>query len=197
MITLKEIFELDYPVSERVVNRVMDMTREITVAKRTCLIEQGKSTDSIYFIIDGLFRCVHERGGEEETFLFATSGDPFTSIHSMSRGEPSQFSWQALDDSRLLALKFSDFEQLLHEEPELHWWWSRALLDELYVLERRYVWIGNNSASERYESLMRTRPEIISRVPVKYIAQYLHINSATLSRIRSSFGRKGGVKGNV
>ena len=146
MVTLKDIFDVDYPVSEAVVKRVMGLVREMNVSKRTFIIEQGQPTDSLFFIIDGLVRCVHTRGGEEETFLFATSGDPFTSIHSMSRGEPSQFSWQALDDTRLLALKFSDFEKLLAEEPEIHCWWSKALLDELYVLERRYVWIGNDSA---------------------------------------------------
>lgn len=190
MVTLKEIFDLDYPVPENVVTRVLGLAREIHVPKRTCLIEQGKSADSIYFIIDGMFRCVHTRGGIEETFLFATSGDPFTSIHSMAHGEPSQFSWEALVDSRLLALSYSDFEVLLHEEPDLNFWWSRALLDELYVLERRYVWLGNESAAQRYETLVRTRPEIISRVPVKYIAQYLHISPATLSRIRASLVRK-------
>ena len=186
MVTLKDIFDVDYPVSEAVVKRVMGLVREMNVSKRTFIIEQGQPTDSLFFIIDGLVRCVHTRGGEEETFLFATSGDPFTSIHSMSRGEPSQFSWQALDDTRLLALKFSDFEKLLAEEPEIHCWWSKALLDELYVLERRYVWIGNDSAAQRYETLVRTRPDVINRVPVKYIAQYLHISPATLSRIRAS-----------
>ena len=172
----------------------MELVREMNVSKRTFIIEQGQPTDSLFFIIDGLVRCVHTRGGEEETFLFATSGDPFTSIHSMSRGEPSQFSWQALDDTRLLALKFSDFEKLLAEEPEIHCWWSKALLDELYVLERRYVWIGNDSAAQRYETLVRTRPDVINRVPVKYIAQYLHISPATLSRIRASLVGKAASK---
>jgi hypothetical protein len=93
-----------------------------------------------------------------------------------------------------LALKFSDFEKLLAEEPEIHCWWSKALLDELYVLERRYVWIGNDSAAQRYETLVRTRPDVINRVPVKYIAQYLHISPATLSRIRASLVGKAASK---
>lgn len=190
MVTIKEIIDFDYHVPEALVRQVIDKMEVVTVSKKTCLIEQGQITDSLFFIIDGLFRCMHRRGDEEETFLFAKSGDMFTAMHSMALGEPSQFSWQALDDSRLMVLKFVDFESLLRKEPELLWWWSRALIGELYALERRYVWIGNNSASKRYETLVRTRPEIISRVPVKYIAQYLHISPSTLSRIRASFGRK-------
>ena len=33
----------------------------MNVSKRTFIIEQGQPTDSLFFIIDGLVRCVHTR----------------------------------------------------------------------------------------------------------------------------------------
>lgn len=188
--TLSEILGMDYPVSELTVSRLISVAREIRVGKKQLIIEQGRKTDSIFFITEGLFRAVYMRDGSEETLLFATTGDPFTSIHSMSAGEPAAFSWQALEASDVLAVSFCDFNELLHTDNDLHWWWSKALLDQLYVLERRYVWIGNTNAMQRYETLLRIRPGIIHKIPVKYIAQYLNIKPETLSRIRARYARK-------
>lgn len=169
---------------------LLEAAKEVRVKKKAYLVEQGSKTDSIFFIIDGLFRGVYFRDDQEETLLFATAGDPFTSIHSMANNEPAAFSWQALEDSLVLAIDFSDFKRLLNERNDLHWWWSNALLDQLYVLERRYIWIGNTNAMQRYETLIKIRPGIIHKIPVKYIAQYLNIKPETLSRIRARFARK-------
>ncbi len=188
--TLAEILNIDYPVSVEASERLLGVARELKVKKGEYLVRQGFKSDCIYFILEGLFRGVHMRDGQEETLLFATEGDPFASVHSMAGNEPASFSWQALEASKVLAVGFSDFRGLLRAEPDLHWWWSNALLDQLYVLERRYVWIGNTSATQRYETLWSIRPGIIGRIPVKYIAQYLNIKPETLSRIRAVFARK-------
>ena len=42
-----------------------------------------------------------------------------------------------------------------------------------------------SSSRERYEMLCTLRPEVIKRVPLKYIASYLGIALETLSRIRA------------
>jgi len=42
-----------------------------------------------------------------------------------------------------------------------------------------------NSAEERYKNLIESTPDIIKRVPLKYIASFLGITQVSLSRIRS------------
>jgi hypothetical protein len=41
-----------------------------------------------------------------------------------------------------------------------------------------------HSAEERYNSLLHTTPNVLQRVPLKYIASYLGITQVSLSRIR-------------
>lgn len=183
--TLTEILNVDYPVTEQTIAKLMEVATVRVLAKKEYIIEQGKRTDSLFFLTDGLLRAVHVRDGVEDTLMFAVSGDPFTSLHSMAHSEPAAIAWQALDKSEVLAVKFSDFMTLLDENADLTKWLTRALLDQIYVLERRYVWIGSTDATSRYEALVKTRPEIVARVPIKYLAQYLHVQPETLSRIRS------------
>ena len=42
-----------------------------------------------------------------------------------------------------------------------------------------------SSARERYETLCKMKPEVIERVPLKYIASYLEMAVETLSRVRA------------
>jgi hypothetical protein len=41
------------------------------------------------------------------------------------------------------------------------------------------------SAKERYKALLETHPELVKRVPLKYIASYLGMTTENLSRVRS------------
>ena len=43
-----------------------------------------------------------------------------------------------------------------------------------------------HNAEERYRALVRQQPELIHRVPLKYIASYLGITQVSLSRIRGT-----------
>ncbi|WP_226163163.1 cyclic nucleotide-binding domain-containing protein [Hymenobacter terricola] len=49
------------------------------------------------------------------------------------------------------------------------------------------------SATERYEQLLKTTPEIMLHAPVKYVASYLGVTDTSLSRIRA--GAKGAAHG--
>lgn len=86
---------------------------------------------------------------------------------------------------RLLAVEIADFRRLLDACPDLERWWSAILLEQVYALERRYVWLSTSSAAERYHTFMQIRRGIVGRIPIKYIAQYLSIAPETLSRIRA------------
>ncbi|HRD39268.1 MAG TPA: Crp/Fnr family transcriptional regulator, partial [Bacteroidia bacterium] len=41
-----------------------------------------------------------------------------------------------------------------------------------------------HTAEERYKALLKEAPDVIKRVPLKYIASYLGITPVSLSRIR-------------
>jgi hypothetical protein len=41
------------------------------------------------------------------------------------------------------------------------------------------------SARERYEYMLKNKPEFIQRIPLKYLASFLGIQLETLSRVRN------------
>lgn len=188
--TLGEILRCNYPVSDETVEALESVALKKHVRKRGFLVQQGRRTDFIYFISEGLFRGLHEIDGSEDTLFFGVPGDPFTAAHSLAHGEPAQISLQAIDDSDVYAVRFDLFRNLLEESGDLLRWWNAVLLEQIYALERRYVAIGTSNAEQRYETLLRIRSGIINRIPLKYVAQYLNVTPETLSRIRRRLVRK-------
>lgn len=181
---LFEVLSQYYPVEPADAEALAAVSETIHVRKKDFLIKQGSKSNHMYFVTGGLFRCMCEINGNEDTLGFATAGDPFASVHSMAHDEPAACSLQAIENSTAIAVRFDDFRRMLATRTSLMQWWSTVLLEQLYALERRYVWLASNDASERYAALLRVRSEIINRIPVKYIAQYLNITPETLSRIR-------------
>lgn len=51
-------------------------------------------------------------------------------------------------------------------------------------MEQRFDNMMFYTAKERYEILLKNRPEVVKKVPLGIIASYLGITQETLSRIR-------------
>lgn len=172
-------------MGDATVERVLSVAAHVRVKKKEYLVEQGVRSTCIFFISEGLFRGVALIDGREDTLFFGLPGDPFLSMHSFAHDEPAQISLQAIEDSVVYAVTFSEFRRLLVDCPDLMMWWSSVLTEQIYALERRYVHIGTCDAAQRYETLLKIRAGIMHRIPVKYVAQYLNVTPETLSRIRA------------
>lgn len=182
---LFEVLSQNYPVDAADAEAMAAVSEIIHVRKKEFLIKQGSKSNHIYFITGGLFRFLCEINGNEDTIGFGIAGDPFLSVHSLAHDEPAAFSLQAIENSSVIAVRFDNFRRMLGSHPSLMQWWSTVLLEQIYALERRYVWLASSDAAERYTTLLKVRASIINRIPIKYIAQYLNITPETLSRIRS------------
>lgn len=157
------------------------------------MVRQGEICNVFVLNRTGLFRVSHINGDTEDTLLFGTSGDVFTSLHSYYAGEPAVFTLSAIEDSEVWLISYDDMRRMQEEHLTLIKWMNSLMVEQIYGFEKRYLFFTNKSAEDRFlnfmsihsESLRRTSVKYISRiVPLKYIAQYLKITQSTLSRVR-------------
>lgn len=191
--TLRQILSQYCTPYDALVEDFTRCARLISVKKGQPVVRQGEISNHFVFNRVGLFRVSHINGNTEDTVLFGSSGDVFTSLHSYYAGEPAIFTLSAVEDSEAWLISYDDMRMLEEKHPILTKWMNRLLTEQLYGFEKRYLFFTNKSAEDRFlnfmsihsESLRRTSVKYISRiVPLKYIAQYLNINQSTLSRIR-------------
>lgn len=189
---LAKSFRKIYHIEDATLERLQASLSRKTFVKGERIITQGVISNHLFIIEKGIVRCFYENLDEatETTLLFGIEGNLFTSLASVVYGQPSQTSYEALSDVTVLSISFDDFWKLCDECPDLMRWQSHYQLYQLYTLEKRATLTGIGDAYTRYMQYIKMRgKETISKIPLKYISQYLNISQETLSRIRNRIAR--------
>jgi len=187
---LKEILQHNYNVSDLAVTDIESSAKLLKIKRGGVIIRQGEKSTKIFFIRSGIFRVSFLKDDGEHTICFGTAGDAFCSMHAFYTGESAQFGFEAIEDSEVYALSINKFKELAEKHNDLNLWLKNLLIEQVYALEWRYVHLGTGDAFMRYEMFVKLRSDIISRIPIKYIAQYLNVRPETLSRIRAKSLRR-------
>ncbi len=187
--TLKEILCATYPVSDATIDEIESLCEQIDVKKGEEIVRQGEVCSYLFFVSEGLFRVKFKNGLREETICFGLDGDPFTSIHSLLRNEPALYSFEALENSKCLRLPLTALQKLKSENKEVLSWMEAIMEEQIYAFERRYFHLGTADAYTRYKTFIALRAEIVNRIPLKYIAQYINVKPETLSRLRARYAK--------
>lgn len=193
MMNLAEIMSIDpWPVSVGLVERIQSAMCTKSIKKGELLIKQGERCDYFFFIREGICRSFYANGDYEDTNLFASEGDIIGSPTCFYTDRPAYFSVEALSALEAYCLSFDSTRRLMDENRELTQWVAGLLFGQLAALETRFFYRGGPwEAETRYKEFIRWRKNKYLRyIPLKYIAQYLHMTPQTLSKIRRKMVKK-------
>ena len=186
--TMEALFTLlnsIHPLSEGLVNHLAQTLKTRTIAKKQYLLRAGHISRQICFIESGLLRCFYEHGDTEVSSCFMKEGDVIVSVESFFKQKPSYESIQALEETTVHYISYDELQFIYKNFLEFNFV-ARVLAEHYYTLsEQRLYSLRMQRSQERYEHLIKNFPEIILRVPSKFIASYLGISEETLSRIKS------------
>lgn len=177
--------ECDYTIPDDVLNLFLGMMKTVQVKAGEALIYGGAKDDSIYFVKEGIMCYRYFDGSKEKTHVFAMPGTMMVSWHSYYMNLPSFYHVEACCDSVVLKLSKNDFDALIDRYHVFAKWISRMLFCQMYFFEMKTSVI-QGSAKERFISLIKNRPEIMEKVQLKIIAEYLGITQSYLSRLKKN-----------
>ncbi len=153
--------------------------------KNDFLLSEAKICKELYFLEQGALRGFYNVDGKEITHWFGFESDFVTSFHSFITGEPSVENIQMLEYSICWSIDKETLEKLYDSYPGIERL-VRIAYEKYYIrLEERYVNSQFKTATQLYQELLSSNPNIINRVSLGHIASYLGISQETLSRIRS------------
>jgi CRP-like cAMP-binding protein len=155
------------------------------ILKNDFLLKEGGRCDFWGFIMEGLLRVyVHTDTGEEYSNGFVKEDSFITDSVSFFTQSVSLENIQALEDTQLMVLNFETLQALYQRFPAFDKF-ARILYEQRIVgIKTRIHYRVQLDAQSRYLHFLKSQPELIKRVPLKYIASYLNITDSTLSRIR-------------
>jgi CRP-like cAMP-binding protein len=174
-----------FPLKSEIVDFIRQNTFAKKLAKGKFLLRQGEVCSHYYYIHKGVLRSFLKFGKKEITIWINPENEITTSIRSMNGSRPSDEYIQALEECELVVIPFDAMEALYDRFPEMNMV-GRKLLQEYYAASEERVYICRiPDARSRYQHFIDTRPELVNRTPLKYVASYLGITLETLSRLRS------------
>jgi CRP/FNR family transcriptional regulator, anaerobic regulatory protein len=174
-----------HPMSDGLKQHLASILKSMELPKKDFLLRAGHVSRNICFIANGLLRCFYIKDGDEVSSWFMKQGDVIVSVESFFAQKESYESIQALEDSVLYYITYEELQHLYRHFPEFNFI-GRVLVERYYMLsEQRLYSLRMQRSQERYEYMLKYHPDLVLRVPMKYLASYLGITEETLSRIRS------------
>ncbi|WP_433629099.1 Crp/Fnr family transcriptional regulator [Chryseobacterium cucumeris] len=162
----------------------LHLSTEITYPAKTILLEEGKISDKMFLVKKGALRIFFYQDGKELTLEFITENQAVSSFDSFLNGNRSDFVIETLESTTVYELQAETFHRLMENEEFQHIFLP-LFYKRFSEINKRLISFIRDSPQERYQQLLKNRPELLLRFPQHYIASYLGITSVSLSRIRS------------
>jgi CRP-like cAMP-binding protein len=188
---IKDFITRVLPMDDAIVTAIVKKFYPVTFTKNDFLLQEGKICSNFLFLETGFARAyTFDTAGCEVTTNFYRSGSIVFEVASYFKRTPSKENIQALTNCTGWATSYDEFQILFHSIPEFREFGRANLVNGFIALKERTLTMINLSAEQRYENLLKTRPEIIQHAPLKHIASYLGITDTSLSRIRKEMAQK-------
>lgn len=117
-------------------------------------------------------------------------GEFFSEFVSFFKQAPSLENFVALEDTGIAIVNAATLQKLIDQYPVFDRFVRLVYQETIVTIKEDMLHKIRLNAQDRYLYLMKTRPDIVRRVPLKHIASYIDITESTLSRIRRKIMQK-------
>jgi CRP-like cAMP-binding protein len=143
------------------------------------------------FVATGCLRSyVIDGKGKEHIVQFAPETWWLADSTSLAGNMPSQYFYQAIEDSELLLIDPISHETLVRRLPSYAQSFQTGPQKHAAAKDRCIVTSLTGTAEEKYLEFLQTYPSIASRVPQWMLASYLGLTPEMLNRVRTNRSRK-------
>ena len=184
MDALFQYFKMFNSLSKEAEKAIEEISNIIVIKKNEDLQPIGHTCKTIYFIKKGVARIYYFKDGIDITESFFFENSIIARVESLFTGRPSRKAIQILEDAEIIAINANKLFKLYDTFPEIERLF-RKIFEAAYVeTVNRIEGIQFHSAEERYSALLHEAPNVLMRVPLKYVASFLGITQVSLSRTR-------------
>jgi CRP-like cAMP-binding protein len=136
------------------------------------------------FVVKGLVRMYFPKGRTEVITNIAKEGQLISSSASFLSGAPSCYFIEALEPTMMLSITKDDLESLYNQSFAIER--VGRLITTQFVLQKEEWELEcmRLDARERFLRFVENNPDLMQRVPQKYLASYLNMKPETFSRLK-------------
>ncbi|UUF12957.1 MULTISPECIES: Crp/Fnr family transcriptional regulator [Flavobacterium] len=156
------------------------------VNRKDFLLKEYEVCSCYYFVTKGCLRFYRNtENGFEQILQFAIPGWWLSDFQSFETQKPSEYFIQAVQNTEMLILHQSDYQELFSEVPELNTYF-RLMMQKAYTASlKKMELILCESAEERYLQFINSFPDFVQIVPQYMLASFLGFTPQFMSMLRA------------
>lgn len=152
--------------------------------KKETVTKAGEIEDSFNFILKGLARKFYKKGHTEINTQISYEGHLLVCQESFHSRLPSEYSIETIEPTTMVTITHDDLEKVYSSSHRMEHL-ARLLITYAMVLKDRWqIQLVKMTPRERFLNFVTRNPELMQRVPQKFLASYLNIKPETFSRFK-------------
>ncbi len=156
----------------------------ITLDKDQFLLTEGEVSDKFYFILKGCIRLFYLNDTEEKTAFFYVENQFVSSYESFTKQIPTKHNLQSIEPTTVAVISTEVTQSLLNIYPKFEFLARTIMEEELIILQDIISSFIMLNAEQRYLKLLKSKKDLLQRIPQYQLATFLGVTPETLSRIR-------------
>jgi CRP-like cAMP-binding protein len=152
--------------------------------KKQRLVDVNEHEQYFNMVCEGLVRKYIVTGKKEITLQLSTEGHFIHSEVSFFCNQPSTVIIETIEPTLLLSISKENLEKVysLNEKMEKM---GRLMATDMFIKkDHRYFSQLRHNTKDRFLRYVQNHPNMLQRVPQKYLASYLNIKPETFSRLK-------------
>lgn len=158
---------------------------EKSYRKGELILETGQVCKRIYFVDSGLVKTFFYTDTREFIMRFFPEGSLFTVLDSFVLQQPSAYSVEALEDTKVTCLNHADLELLCSRYHSMETFYRKLLSVAAVNMMDRIGGTLEEKAGIAYQKFLKEHGALLQRISLADLASYLGITQVSLSRIRA------------
>jgi CRP-like cAMP-binding protein len=188
---LIQFFKNSNLVSAKTAEEIASIFLPKEIRRNEFLFKEGRVCNEYVFLEKGFIRAfAHDTEGNDVTTNFYSSGQVVFEVSSFFNRTISKENFQAIVDCEGWFITYDQLNNLFHSMHEFRDFGRSILVKGFSALKIRMLSMITETAEQRYDTLLKTNPEIFQHAALKHIASYLGITDTSLSRIRKDYAKR-------
>lgn len=152
--------------------------------KKQVILKAGHVEDHINFVTKGLVRKFYIKGNEEINTQISTEGHIIHAQESFHSRTESEYSIEAIENTTMVSVTFDNLDKLYASSHKMERLGRLVITFTMVIKDRWQMNMIRHTPRERFIDFIHKNPELLQRVPQKFLASYLNIQPETFSRFK-------------
>lgn len=158
--------------------------------KKQVILHSGDIENYLNYILKGLVRKYYVNKEAQINTQISTEGHIIQVQESFHSRTPSEFCLETIEPSTLISITYDNLEKVYSTNAKMERLGRLVTTFSMVIKDRWQINMIRMTPRERFLDFVHKNPELLQRVPQKYLASYLNIQPETFSRFKHMLKEK-------